>query len=455
MGGGAAYDRQLSIVLAHERHDGSARLLEALLDLRSGGAPPDVTAAAEGLLRRHAPWSLDVDSLTRPLLEAAGGPRDQRLFLASSLNPDAPTFVELGKRESIPSRQAQKLVRRAEQRVRCALRRAPAPLPWLVLTLVDRLGGVVPAGQVKDELDRLGIRKAPAAPLLAWLAGPYFPVAGRPGWVATGPKDALSRTAGALVEDGGTRRLVDLEAELAGLRISADRFVPWLNANGAVVVHDVAVSVGGAVGVVAERLLDAHGAPRTPDQLLADLASGGRALDGRALAGALRERRRFRCSPSGEVGLATWPGEDARKAAGGKRRPSPAGPANAPAEEVVPTERFWLWVRVDTEVTKGSEAPVPTGLVQALGLAALSRRTFSSRYGPVTLANEPPQATRGPLRAVVLAAGARPEDTVLLGFSRSGDLEVEVRRGPAQPGPSEAFTEQAAHFQSTASGGAR
>lgn len=449
------YDRQLSIILAHERRDGSARLLETLLDLRSGGAPPDVTAAADGLLRRHAPWSLDVDSLTKGLLEAAGGPRDQQLFLASSLSPDAPTFVELAKREGIPSRQAQKLVRRAEQRVRCALRQAPAPLPWLVSTLASRLGGVAPAGQVESELDRLDIRKAQAAPLVAWLAGPYFSVAGRPGWVATAPKDALTRTAGALAEDGGTRQLADLDAELAGLRIKAASFVPWLNANGAVVVHDLAVSVGGAVGVAVERLLDAYGAPCTPDQLLADLASGGRALDGRALAGALRERRRFRYRPNGEVALAAWPEEDARKAAGAKRRPSPVGPANAPAEELLPVERFWLWVRVDADVTRGSEAPVPAGLVQALSLPPLSRRTFSSRYGPVTLANEPPQATRGPLRAVVLAAGARPEDTVLLGFSRNGDLEVEVRRGPAQPGPSGVFSEQDAHFQSTASGGAQ
>ena len=439
--------------MAHELASASAPLLETLLDLRSAGTPPEVAAAADALLRQHAPWALDVDSLAKGLIEAAGEPRDRRVFLAWSLASDPPTFAELGKREGLTRRRANDLVRRAEDRVRRALPSAPVPLPWLVSTLASRLGGVVPAGRVGEELDRLGVHKEAAA-LLGWLAGPYLPVPGKPGWVATDPKTAVSRTAAALAEDGGTRRLVDLKTELADLRITTASFEPWVNTNGAIIVHDLAVSVGGTLVAGVERVLDAYGTPRTPEQLQADLAAGGRATEVTALSKALHQNR-FRASPTGEVALSAWPCEHAQKSPGKKRQPPPQSAATAQSTEgPAPAERFWLWVRVDTGVIKGSEGPVPVGLVEALGLSALSRRTFSSRFGPVTLANEPPQATRGPLRAVVLAAGARPDDTVLLGFSRSGDMEVEVRRGPAQPGPTGISTDKAVHFQATATGGA-
>ena len=438
-------------------------MLEALLELRSGEAPAEVSAATERLLRAHAPWALDVVGLAQCFIEAAGGPRDQRLFLSWSLSADTPTFAEVAKREGVPTRYANKLVRRAEERVRRALPGAPVPLPGLVSALQSRLGGVAPAVQLREELDRLGAHEAPAAPLLAWLAGPYVAVPGRPGWVATDPKAALARTGAALAEDGGTRRLVDLEAELAELCLSPASFVAWLSANGAVVVHDLAVSVSGSLANVLERLLDAYGTPRAPGQVLADLATGGRVVGPKALDAAMAERR-FRRSSTGEVALAAWPEHEDRKTvdrkavdrktAVKKRPPTPATGtvSSEPDEGGVLAERVWLWVRVDAGVIKGLEAPVPAGLVEALGLAPLSRRTFSSRYGPVSLANEPPQALRGPLRAVVLAAGARPDDTVLLGFSRNGDLEVEVRRGPAQAGPVD-MAEKATHFQAIATGG--
>ncbi len=81
---------------------------------------------------------------------------------------------------------------------------------------------------------------------------------------------------------------------------------------------------------------------------------------------------------------------------------------------------------------RGSEAAVPAALVEGVGLAPLARRTFSSRWGPVTLAHDGPQPTRGSVRAIALAAGAHADDTLLLGFSAAGDVTVEVRRGPGQ-----------------------
>ena len=110
--------------------------------------------------------------------------------------------------------------------------------------------------------------------------------------------------------------------------------------------------------------------------------------------------------------------------------------------EATSGERLWLWVRVDGEVLRGSEAAVPVALVEGLGLAPFARRTFSSRWGPVTLAYDAPQPKRGPVRAVALAAGARPDDTLLLGFNSEGNLDVEVRHGSGQvPQPDKGATE--------------
>jgi hypothetical protein len=107
------------------------------------------------------------------------------------------------------------------------------------------------------------------------------------------------------------------------------------------------------------------------------------------------------------------------------RAPAPLTPAGQ--------ERLWLWVRVNVEVLRGSEAGVPEALVEGLGLAPFARRTFSSRWGPITLARDRSQAIRSSVRAIALAAGARPDDTLLLGFDARGEVVVEVRRGPMSP----------------------
>jgi hypothetical protein len=114
-----------------------------------------------------------------------------------------------------------------------------------------------------------------------------------------------------------------------------------------------------------------------------------------------------------------------------------------------------LWVKIDEEALRGSEAAVPVALVEGLGLAPLTRRTFSSRWGPVALAHEGPHPTRGSVRAVALAAGARPDDTLLLGFSATGDVVIEVRRGTGQVSPPDVSGAAALLFPETASGGAQ
>ncbi len=278
---------ELEVLLRHERASQKPRVLEALLEHRSAGGPDAVRVAADRLLREHARWALDLAKPAALLVEAAGRERDQRLFISWSLHPDGRTFDDLAKQEGMCRQNVNGLVRRAESRVRAALETSPAPLPWVVATLRCRLGTAATEDQVAVELARLAAGKPPVGELITWLAGPYSPVPGRPGWVATEPKQLVARTAACLAADGGVRRLLDVETELADLGVHADRLRPWLRAGGATVVHDVVVSMSGSLADVIERVLDAHGQERTAEEIAVDLGSGNRVEAPAALASAL------------------------------------------------------------------------------------------------------------------------------------------------------------------------
>ncbi|MGC8626016.1 MAG: hypothetical protein ACP5VR_00430 [Acidimicrobiales bacterium] len=494
---GAADDAcggRVALLLRHEQGASTPRLLEALLELRSGDAPAGVRDAAGAIVCQYAPWALALAEMAKGLAAAAGSERDQRLLLAWVSRSEGQTFEELAEREGICRRNANRHVHRAAPRVREALAVAPAPLRWAVSALRERLGAVAPVSQLDDELARLGAAEPPAPGMLAWLAGPYLSVPGRPGWLAKEPKEALDRTAACLAEDGGVRHWADVQAELADLDLKAANLRPWLACNGAAVVHDVVVSVEGPLGDVVERVLDAYGTALTPHEIVAELSGAGRSVSLEALAKVLGSRR-FARSGSGAVRLTAWgldepqtakvktrqAGPKQVKAVGARQaRPKPqqgtlkpqqgktAGAQQAKAAGSSGAEgagldgqlgqgRLWLWARVDADVLRGSEAPVPLALVEGLGVAPLARRTFSSRWGPLTLANEAPQPVRGPLRAVALATGARPGDTLLLGFSPRGDLEVDLRRGAGQAGlpevaPTEAVISHET-FHGTVNGG--
>ena len=395
MGGeGPAIERQiprrgdeLAFILQKEREGASAPLLETLLELRSGDGPQAVRDASDRLVRQDAPWALDLAPLAHKLIEAAGNQREQRLFISGSLNPEPSPFEALAAREGMRRRHVNTLIRRSESRVRLALTTAPAPLPWLVSTLRSRLGALAPVDQVAEELDRLGAGEPTVAQLVTWLAGPYLPLRQRPGWLASTLAPVVARTVAYINEDHGVRRLADLQAQLADVGISAGNFRPWLQANGAMPVEDLAVSVKGPLADVVERILDAYGKGRTPEQIRADVAGGGRPVDAEAVTRALGDRRRFTLSVRGEAGLASWGQEKGRplkKAHGSPRTGQDEGRTGAvgPPERDGGTsgERLWLWVRVDVEVLRGSEAAVPVALVEGLGLAPFARRTFSSRW---------------------------------------------------------------------------
>jgi hypothetical protein len=193
------------------------------------------------------------------------------------------------------------------------------------------------------------------------------------------------------------------------------------------------------------------------------------------LGSALRSRR-FEHSSAGAVGLADWSTSTAARgrrgasaalaAPKGARRVDPIAEGSVPCAgdadgtedgtgpDAEPDGRTWLWVRISADDLRGQESSVPLAVVEQAGVRTQSRRTFSSRYGPLTLSYENGEPSRGSVRAVALACGADVGDTLRLGFSaRTSDVVVELHRQPADagsecppsPDPSTVCARQIAH----------
>jgi hypothetical protein len=387
-------------------------------------------------------------------MREAGDERSQRLFVRWCLHPDGRSQAQLGEEEGVTASRVGQIIQSAERRVRDNLGTSPAPLPWAVRALRQELGAVTTGDHISEILARLGARRSPAADLLPWLAGPYRAVPRYAGWVAIEPRQVVTRTRECLRSDGGVRRVADVRFELADLEIEARQLPPWLHANGVTVIHELTILAAGPLPDAVERVLDAHGAPRTAPEIAADLAAAGRAIPPGALDAALRQRR-FARARNGGIGLSAWPpGQPVTAKRPKRRRRSERAIKGPGAGESTSPARLWLWVRVDADVLRGCDAAVPVALVQGLGLTPLTRRTFSSRWGPVTLGYDSPQPTRGSVRAVALAAGARADDTLLLGFSQaSHDVDVEVRRGSVLTTDTDATSTGVTFFPEIATGG--
>lgn len=441
----------LAVVLRHERGCASQPLLEALLESYSGEGPAFAQEAAGRLLAECAPWALEVAPKFHALLDCVGDERSRALFTRLSLARGCPPPLdELATEWAISTTRVREIRDKAEARLRGALAASPPHLRWLVSTLRGRIGAVTTEAEAGAVLERLGVTGPLPVQVVLWLAGPYLLVSDRPGWLAINPKLVVNRTSAFLGADGGVRRLVDFEAELDDLGILCNQVVEWLRACGAVVVHDSVARVTGPLADALERLLDTHGNAISIEELATDLSRGGRAVEPTALEAALRGRR-FSPVTGGTMRLTAW-GPEGKPVVSGTRSPRPTVRHAAPRDRSGPganspsRDRLWLWVRVDAEVLRGSEAAVPIALVEGLGLAPLTRRTFSGRWGPVTLVYEETQATRGSVRPVVLAAGARPDDTLLLGFSAAGDVVVEVRLAAVGMSPADTHAEPTSLF---------
>ena len=448
----------VAVVLASERRDTRRPLLDTLFDYLGSG-PPAVREAVGAILAACAPWALDVRRGARILLAAAGESRDRAIFEAWLAGDGEVTFEEIGRRKGMSGASVSRILEHAEPKVRKALPDAPTPWPWLVASLRKILGALGTVEQIDGVFAGLGVglgvggsKSTRSTQALAlWLAGPYRPVPNHPGWLAVDAKGLTARTIRALAADGGVRRRVEIGAELGEAGVSAEHLDAWLAECGSVTVYDLVVSTAGPLADVLERILDAYGTPRHEQQLLVDLDRARRPLPAGALAVAARSGR-FARGDDGSIRLASWPDDVGTAAirpapksaarnrpAASQKQASATRPRSKPGATRVQTvqtvqtvqapsaERLWLWVRVDSDVLRGNEAPVPAELVERLGLAPMSRRTFSSRWGPVTLTHHGQLAFRGSLRAVAMAAGALLGDSLELGFSRSGDIEVAVQ----------------------------
>ena len=476
----------VAVVLASERRDTRRPLLDTLFDYLASG-PPAVREAAGAILAACAPWALDVRRGARILLAAAGESRDRAIFEAWLAGDGEVTFEKIGRRKGMSGASISRILEHAEPKVRKALPDAPTPWPWLVASLRKILGTLGTVEQIDAVFAGLGVGNSKSArstqALALWLAGPYRPVPDHPGWLAVDAKGLTARTTRALAADGGVRRRVEIGAELGEAGVSAKHLDTWLAECGSVAVYDLVVSTAGPLADVLERILDAYGTPRHEQELLLDLDRARRPLPAGALAVAARSGR-FARGDDGSIRLASWPadvGTEATKPApksasialapatsttsraakrsqpkaAARKRPTPSqkqasatrprSQPSATGAQTVGAERLWLWVRVDSDVLRGSEAPVPAALVECLGLAPMSRRTFSSRWGPVTLTHHGQLAFRGSLRAVAMAAGAVAGDSLRLGFSRSGDIEVAVQNpdNPQYPDNVEPIYEEA------------
>jgi hypothetical protein len=187
---------------------------------------------------------------------------------------------------------------------------------------------------------------------------------------------------------------------------------------GGVAVDDMVVHAVGGLATIAERTLFATGRGLTPAEIAALVAGPDRVEDLRVVLG--RDRRFVRVSAD-VYELAEW-GNAATPAS-----PAPPG-ATVPAGTGI-DGRWWLRVPVDAGVLRGVNLPLSDGLLDVASVMPDHRRTFASRYGPVTIIDEGPSPGLGSLRHVALACGAQPGDELWLGFGRAGDVSVRRRDG--------------------------
>lgn len=429
----------LGALVRYEESEGWSIMRSALVELSGGRHPEDVRRAAIRLLEARelaageGRGAADLVEALEAVLSAAGDARDQVVFRARELTlGERPSFDQLARQLRLSRERVRQLRVRAAERVRAAADAGPESVAGLSAEVRARLGVVVPAAHAGALLAALGAGPLAAAPgqLVLWLAGPYWPVRGLDGWLATEPDDLVASTKHLLSEDGGARLAQQVRDELATLGVVEGHRDGWLAACGAVLVDDMVVSTAGAPGDVIERLLFAAGAPLTATEL-GSLLPGG---SDNAAATLRRDARFVRSDERAEAfELAEWRAETAPTPPLGGSRREPAAKPDEPASGLPSIDgRYWLRLAVDEAVLAGRSQPAPAELAHAVGVAPDHRRTFAGRYGPISLVNDDDGPLLASLRPIALACGATVGDTLLLGFSPDGNLTVKLHTGEAQ-----------------------
>jgi hypothetical protein len=436
--GGASLD--LALLVGYEDRFGGGALRGALTHLAGDAHPEPVRRSAvrllgccHGLDVAQAGGSPVVDEVLDKIVEAAGSARDQAVFRARELSVnDRLTLEQLARRFRLSQERIRQLRARAADRVLAAAAEAPEWVQHLTGGLRDRLGAAAPSRDVTTVLAQMGwcLPAAANEQLVLWLAGPYRPVRAGEGWLAIEPDRLVALTKRALCGDGGVRLADEMSAELARMGVVAAHRDGWLRACGAVLVDGMVASTAGNRGDVLERLLFATGRPMSTSELAALVSNGANEEAQRAV---LRRDRRFTAADghADAFELVEW-----RPAA---RSARPVAPADDPVPEPGRPDtaglssidgRLWLRVAVDAALLSGTHHPAPSVLAEALGLASGHRRTFASRYGPLSLINDDcGEPSIESLRPVALASGAGQGDTLVLGFTADGTLTVKLLTG--------------------------
>jgi hypothetical protein len=433
----------LGTLLRDEPPGGSPALRSALVDLCAGRRPRAVRSAASRLLQagdRAAGDALAGADLARALdaaLLAAGEARDQAIFEAGELAlGERPALEQLARRLRLSRERVRQLRIRAAERVRAGAADGPECVAAVTAEVRGRLGSATRVADVAALLAEVGADPpaTTAGQLVLWLAGPYRPVRGLDGWLATEPDALVATTRQMLGEDGGARLARQAREELAALGVVEGQRDGWLEACGALIVDDMVVSTAGAPGDLLERLLFAAGTPMTVTELAARLPGG---YD-QARAVLRRDTRFVRWDEvAGSFGLAEWratavasnpPAERRRREPAAESAEAGGAAGGVPAID----GRYWLRLTVDEAVLAGHSRAAPAELAAAVGVAPDHRRIFAGRYGPVSLVHDDGGPRLASLRPVALACGASTGDTLELGFSPDGNLTVKLHTGEAQ-----------------------
>ncbi len=410
----------LAVLLHDEKVTGRGDLRRALECLAAGDRAPEVKAAAGALLTSADQVGNHRLNLLDRLWAAVGDHRDRVVLAHRAIGLGGRTSItDLAAALDVSDARIGQIQARAEQRTHAAARLCGPAFETMADELRASLGPACPLSAVDEALAELGlpVHQDPRSMLLVWLAGPYVALGDPPAWVATDPVTLRAEARRALEKDGGVIRLDHVAADLERAGIARAHVDAWLLTQPVIHVDGLVVTRAGSAVDVAERILSATGRAMT-EREIADLMPARHVPA--VLGGRTMRHPRFVRVDQDRYELTEW-----------------GTPPLAPAELFPEAGRAKLGGRcqlqtaVDAAMLRGSAEAVPRSCVEALGIPIGGRRTFTTRFGPIVLNHNAGQPTRGSLRPVALAAGAKEGDLLVLEFdAAAGQASVELAVAP-------------------------
>ena len=483
-------ESDLALLLAVDAEAGKHLAVEGLLDwaFSEDEARSAPAGAARRLLEKTAPAALDFSGALVSLHKLVTDPIDGRIFDALELDLSATSNSSLlADQLGVAPSRVRKRRDRASAQLRLSLGHASAPIGWLVRHTREHVGAASPLASVAALIEALGLpplkltergdvgTSGPdlTTSLLLWCAGPYRLDSRLDGWIVRKGFDLLSIVTELLRADGWVCPEGELVAALRTRGVLDYQVRPVLAACGVAVIDDTCAWVGrGRVSDAVERLLEAAGRSLTALDCLQLLVEAGRNDDLADVDSALRGTR-FRALGRGRFELTSWPKERSERHTRARitgKRPSRSQRASVDGSAISDTarlglyaaededaftdeariwrldcelvhslsttdgrleenpDRVWFVVEVDDQVLSRSDSPAPESVVRALGVGFQQRRTYASRYGPVTISNDGALPSHSSLRPLAFGMGAAVGDRLVLGFSTKGDVVVELQQ---------------------------